>query len=416
MKLLLTLALGHLKGRPRQTVISISGVAVGIGFFIAMAAMMQGFQSFFISKVIDISPHIEMRDEFRNPDLQPVQKLYPEAYTPIIGLKPKDEKRGIRTYRKIIPALKRMPGLTLSKGLEGEGFLNYGSISYGVGISGIEPDDEKKISTLDEDMIEGSMDQLNVKQNGLLIGVGAAERLGVKMNDTLTIVSSEGVILRMKIVGIYSTGITNLDNRSIFVLLKKAQILMDRPNVVNRIKIKLDDVTLSQSLAEEIEGRFGYRTESWEETNENVLSLFKVQNIITYSTILAIMIVSSLGIFNIISTVVYEKMKDIAIMKSMGFQEKDLQRLFLIEGFVIGVVGSVFGWVLGYVLCQGLEQVPVEMKEGGFIRMEGLRLLYTPYHYIFSAVLAIFASVLAAYMPARKAAALQPVDIIRGAG
>lgn len=416
MKLLLTLAMGHLKGRPRQTLISISGVAVGIGFFIAMASMMQGFQSFFVSKIIDISPHIEMRDEFRRPSLQPVQQLYPKIYTPVIGLKPEDEKRGIRTYRKIIPELKRLPGLTLSKGLEGEGFLNYGSLSYGVGISGIEPDDEKKISTINRDMLEGSMDQLNVKQNGLLIGIGVAERLGLNMHDTLTVVSSEGVILRMKVVGIYSTGITNLDNRNVFVLLKKAQILMDRPNVINRIKIKLDNVTQSQELAKEIEAQFGYRTESWEETNENVLSLFKVQNIVTYSTILAIMIVSSLGIFNIISTVVYEKMRDIAIMKSMGFQEQDLQRLFLIEGFIIGVVGAAFGWGLGYLLCQGLEQVPVEMKEGGFVRMEGLRLLYTPYHYFFSAGLAICASVLAAYLPARKAASLQPVDIIRGAG
>ncbi|MDP3532017.1 MAG: ABC transporter permease [Alphaproteobacteria bacterium] len=415
MNVLLKLSFSHLMGRPRQTVVSIAGVAVGVGFFIAMAALMQGFQAYFVQKIIDITPHIMVKDEFRTPPLQPLQTLFPNAALDLKGLKPKDEKRGIRNHARIHQSLKKLKEASVTKGLEGEAFLNFGSKTMGVALSGIDPEAEKKVSTLDKDIFKGKLDNLLVKKNGIIIGIGVSEKLGLKMNDTVTVVSSEGVILRMKIVGIFSTGLTTQDNRTTYVQLKKAQILLRRQNVINNLRLRIENVDDAEIVARQIENQFGYRTESWQESNVNVLSIFKVQNLVTYSTIIAILIVSSLGIFNIISTIVFEKSRDIAILKSIGFFEEDIKKIFLVEGFLVGIIGSILGWGLGYSLCLALEQVPISVKDGAFIRIEGFYLLYTLWHYSIGAIVSITSAVLAAYLPARKAAYLKPVDIIRGA-
>ncbi|MDP1975398.1 MAG: ABC transporter permease, partial [Alphaproteobacteria bacterium] len=122
MNVLLKLSFSHLMGRPRQTIVSIAGVAVGVGFFIAMAALMQGFQAYFVQKIIDITPHIMVKDEFRTPPLQPLQTLFPNAALDLKGLKPKDEKRGIRNHARIHQSLKKLKEASVTKGLEGEAF------------------------------------------------------------------------------------------------------------------------------------------------------------------------------------------------------------------------------------------------------------------------------------------------------
>ena len=123
----------------------------------------------------------------------------------------------------------------------------------------------------------------------------------------------------MKITGLMRTGINSIDSGQAYALLKTAQVLQDRSNIVNQIRIRLADVTQAEPLARRIEAQVGYRTESWEETNRNVLSLFVIQNSIMYSVVGAILLVAAFGIYNIISTVVYEKTRDIAILKSLGF-------------------------------------------------------------------------------------------------
>jgi lipoprotein-releasing system permease protein len=415
MKLILSLAFSHLWGRRRQTITSLLGVAVGVGFFIALSGLMQGFQGLFIQKIIDVSPHIIIKDEFRKPPKQPVDTLYKDGALDLSGLKPKEEKRGIRNAERILAQLDDMAGINATASLQGQGFLTYGSKTISSTIVGIDPEQEKKVSTLEEDMSDGVLENLLLNSNGIILGIGLVEKLGTAMGKHITIVSSEGVILKMKVVGIYNTGITSLDNKTSYVLLKKSQILQDRINIINEIRMRIVDVSRTQELAESIEQRFGYRTEAWQETNNNVLNLFVIQNGVTYSTIIAILIVSCFGIFNIISTVVLEKSRDIAILKSIGFLEWDIQRIFIIEGLVIGIFGTLIGWALGYGLCVALEQVPISMKEGGFIRFEGFTILYSAKYYMYAAIFAILSSGFAAYLPSRKAASLKPVDIIRSA-
>lgn len=411
--LTLDIAFTHLRNRKRQTLVSVLGVAMGVGFFIAMAAMMQGFQHYFIAKVIDVWPHVVIKDEFRTAPLQPAQRLWPEGALNLRGLKPLEELRGIRDAKTKIAELNQREGLAAAPTLRGQVFLRYGAKDVSATLVGIEPAQERRVSRLESDLTAGRLDDLYSAANGIILGEGVATKVGAKLHDTLSVISPAGVILKMKVVGLFRTGITVIDNFEAYALLKKNQILQNRPNVINQVRIRLDDVDRAHAVAADIEARYGYRTESWEETYENILGIFVIQNAIMYSTVGAILIVAAFGIFNIISTVIHEKTRDIAILKSIGFEEGDIRRIFLLEGLAVGIVGTLLGWVLGYGLTQMLGAIRFNIE--GIISAQGFFLHYSLIHYLIAGGFAVASSVLAAYLPARKAARLNPVEIIRGA-
>ncbi len=407
------IALTHLRNRKRQTLVSVLGVAMGVGFFIAMAALMQGFHVYFISKVIDVWPHVTIKDEYRSAPPQPVQRLFGDGVVTLYGLKPREELRGIKDADTVLAELNRRTDLAAAPTLRGQVFLRYGSKDVSATLVGIEPPHERRVSHLENDLIAGSLNALHTAANGIILGDGVAKKIGAELNDTLSVISPAGVILKMKVVGIFRTGITPIDNFESYALLKKAQILQDRPNVINQIRIRLNDVNQARSIASSIEARLDYRTESWEETYENILGIFVIQNGIMYSTVGAILIVAAFGIFNIISTVIHEKTRDIGILKSIGFEERDIRRIFLIEGLLVGLIGTLLGWALGYGLTRLLGTIRFHIE--GFVTAQGFILYYSITHYLIAGGFAILSAAFAAWLPARKAAHLNPVDIIRGA-
>lgn len=413
--LFLDIALGHLRKRKRQTVVSILGVALGIGFFIGINALMRGFQQYFVSQIIDVAPHIVIKDEFRAASPQPALAAFPGGAVVVSGVKPKDEPRGIRNARAKLAQLEAIPGLAAAPTLQGQAILRYGTRDVPVSLYGIDPERERQVTNIEKDMVQGRLEDLRSTANALIIGSGVGERLGAEVGDTISVVSPHGVRLSMKITGIMRTGITSIDSGQAFALLKTAQVLQDRSNIVNQIRIRLADVTRAEPLARRIEGQVGYRTESWEETNRNVLSLFVIQNSIMYSVVGAILLVAAFGIYNIISTVVHEKTRDIAILKSLGFAQRDILAIFLAEGVIVGILGGIAGAFVG----MGLIELMAQVRFGTAGTMMGGRgtfiLARDTWPYLAGGVFAVVASAVAALIPARRAARLNPVDIVRGA-
>lgn len=413
--LLLAIAITHITGRRRQTAIAIAGVALGVAFFIAMAALMLGFQQFFIKKIVDVSPHIVMEDDYRTPPRQAVDLVFDQENTVIAiqGVKPKEEIRGIKDAQNIIGVLRKMPGMNVSPMLEGQIFFRYGSTDRSSVLKGINPKDERHITKLEEDMIAGDLDDLLTHSYGIILGSGLADDLNAHRGDTLTGISPAGIVKKMKVVGIFHTGITELDDSVSYSLLKDAQVLQNRPNVINAISFSLADPNQAEATAHRLESRFKYKTVSWKEANEGVLSVFVIQDIVRYATTSAILLVACFGIYNIISTLINEKARDIAILKSMGFTESDIQIMFILQGIVIGLIGMVLGWGLGYLMSRGLGAIDIHMD--AIISAEHLFIVYDLFHYIAGGLACMVAATIAAWLPARKAAMLDPVDIIRGA-
>jgi lipoprotein-releasing system permease protein len=339
---------------------------------------------------------------------------YADGAVAVRGIRPREAVRGIRAAGEKLAILEAMPGVAAAPILTGQLLLRYGGRDVAASVTGMEPARYARVSNLEKDMREGSLSDLLRTANGIVIGSGLAQRLGAGQGDSVVAVSPRGVTLTMRIVGIFHTGIATFDQGQAYTLLTTMQIAQDRPNVVNQIVIRLADVTQAEPLARVIEARFGDRTESWEEQAANILTVFVIQNAIMYSVTGAILLVAAFGIYNIISTVVFEKVRDIAILKSLGFTERDIQLLFLVQGLFAGVLGALIGFGLGALMIEGLAQVRFGIAtpggQDGFILDRDWRI------YAIAGVFAVAAAGLAAIIPARRAARLDPVQIVRGAG
>lgn len=413
MMLGVDIALTHLRGRLRQTAVSVLGVATGVGFFIAIAALMEGSQRDFIEKIIDATPHIVMKDEYRDPPRQPVERLFAGGAIDLKGVKPKEELRGLRGANRIVAELRQRPDIVVAPILRGQVVMRHGGKDVAASLIGIDPAAERHVSTVEADMRKGDFGLLRSSANGVILGSGLAERLGAAEGDTLSVSSSAGIAIRMKIVGVFHTGVVAVDQTEAVALLKKAQILLARPNVINQIRMKLADVDAARPVATAIEARYGYRTESWEEANESILEVLFIRNVIIYTVVSALLIVAAFGIFNIISTVTFEKSRDIAILKSLGFRPGEVRSIFVLEGLIVGLAGTVLGWAFGYGLSRILGSIKFEVQS--FTELTRLPLYEWPGFYAIAAAFAIGSAVLAAWIPANRAARLNPVDIIRGA-
>ncbi len=412
MRLILDIALTHILGRGRQTLVAVIGVAVGVGFSIAMAALMQGGQDDFVEQLIDTMPHVQVTDERRTPKRQPAEDAF--TAVEISGLRPPDDRRGIVNPTAATTWLREwLPG-RFSASLRTQGVIRYSGREAGASIIGVDPATEGAVSPIIGDFTEGSFAALVSGGNNIVMGDRMAERLGAGIGDTVFAVSSTGLSRAFKIVGLFHTGTTARDESEAYVLLKNAQIVSERANAINDIRIKLDDPYASPAVARRIEAELGDKAVAWQEANEGIMEAFVVRNVIMYTVVAAIMLVAGFGIFNIISTITHEKARDIAIMKSLGFSQGDMQRMFVIEGVAIGAAGSGFGWMLGFALTLALSSIRFELDAGGQEITE-LPIAWSTLHYTIASSFALGSAAVAGYLPARRAAGLNPVDIIRGA-
>lgn len=411
MRLLLGLAAAHIGGRTRQTVVAGLGVALGVGFSIAMAALMQGSQDDFIRQLVDTMPHVEISDETRSPAPQPAEAVYDAVA--FSNLRTIDDRRGIANPTAARAALEAwVPGVA-APALRTQGVARYAGREAGVSVNGIEPDAEARASSVAKDFVQGSFHELDAGGNNVVIGDGLAELLGAGLGSTIDLVSPTGLSRGFRVVGLFHTGTTARDEGEVYLSLKNAQILAERPNVINQIRLRLADPDVAPSVAAQAEAQLGYKAVSWQEANEAIMEALVIRNVIMYTVVAAILLVAGFGIFNIVSTITHEKARDIAILKSLGFAEADMRRLFLIEGLAIGAAGSVLGWIVGYGLCLALGSVRMDIPELG--DATHLPLAWSPWHYAIASALALGAAGVAGYLPARRAARLNPVDIIRGA-
>ncbi|WP_298984829.1 ABC transporter permease [uncultured Roseibium sp.] len=411
MILLFRIAATHVRNRMRQTVVSTLGVALGVGFSVAMAGLMEGSQRDFMSTLIEAIPHVEIQDEQRAPALQPASERFDAVA--FHGLRPKEDLRGIRNPTEALASLRDWVNGSMTQRLSGQAVLRYSGQDIGLTLTGVVPRDELDVSKIEDDMRQGSLKDLEVTSNGLVLGRKAAQRLGADVGDTVTLTSANGVAKRFKIVGLFHTGITASDEGFAYAPLKAVQILLEKPDIINSISIRLSDIGEANDVASRAERQLGYKAVSWEEANEGLMEAFFVRNVIMYTVVGAILVVAGFGIFNIVSTIVHEKAKDIAILKSLGFPETDIQQIFVLEGLVIGVLGAIAGSVLGFGLSSYLATVKFELTTD--VEVTRLPIYFSVLHYVIACLLALFSSAIAGLIPARKAARLNPVDIIRGA-
>jgi lipoprotein-releasing system permease protein len=414
LMVLIGIAVAHLRVRVRQTVVASLGVTVGVGLFLAASGLMVGSQQDFIRTLVETAPHIIVRDEGRTATRQAVETVYPGAAVSVSGVRPQDEVRGLRNWPAMLDDVRAIPGAVASPNLVGAASLRFAGRSEAVAVNGIDPRIEGRLTQIEATLSGGSLADLEQRPDGIIISRPLANRLGAHQGDTLVVTSAAGVLQRMRILALINPDALSgfyAGDSAAYMLLRTSQVLFARPNVVNQIHIKLADAGQAEGVAHRLEGVWGYTWQSWQERSKDLIGLIGARTIVTYAVISAILLVASFGIYTSVSTSVTDKRRDIAILRAMGFTEADVQQVFLFEGVAVALFGAVSGFALGTALLQALASAPISLNG-------------VPYHlplargldqYAIAGGVALLAAMIASWIPARKAAQVDPVDILRGA-
>jgi lipoprotein-releasing system permease protein len=217
----------------------------------------------------------------------------------------------------------------------------------------------------------------------------------------------------MRVVGIHKSGLVEVDKSRAFVNIRNAQILLGVDgSYITDLNIKLKDIEQAEEMSKTFEQKFKLKAQDWKTANANVFGVFKIQNMVTVLVIASILIVSGFGIFNILMMIIYEKMQDIAILKAIGYKDKDIRSIFLTESLVIGFLGGILGLTFGYALQKIVGSIPLKIK--GFVALDHLQFNSSPAFYLFAFFFGLVVTAVAGYLPARKASKVDPIEIIRG--
>jgi lipoprotein-releasing system permease protein len=410
VNLALDIAWTHVRTRVRQTGFAVAGVATGVGFSIMMASLMQGSQNDFTRRLVNTLPNITVSDERRAPPPQPAEQLY--AAAEIHGLTPEARRPGIKNPLATMAALEAwLPG-RIAPSVKVQAIIRYANKDIATSITGIDPHREALVSDLPKQMRGATLLALYRATNAIVIGDRLAEKIGARIGANITVQTSVGARLSAQVVGFFHSGVRQIDESTAYTLTKTGQILARQTGLINELRVRLADPLASREVAARVESDTGYKSVSWQEANEDLISTFIIRNIIMYTVVGAILLVASFGTYNIISTITHEKTRDIAIMKSLGLPEFTVRSIFVVEALMIGIAGALVGFAFGYVLCLGLGEIRISNP---FIDSDRLPLVYAPLHYLLAGAVALVSSVTAGYQPARKAARQHPVEIIRGA-
>lgn len=410
------IAVTHLRGKKRQTMVAMLGVTFGIAVFIFQAGLITGFQTIFIEKTINNTANIHMYVEADKNRLSILEQQHPDAHTwyAIEGQKPREKNLKIKNVSNIIADLDKRPEVQgVSPFLGGQAIFRSGTTQKAGRFAGIDVRKEDLLFNMKQYMKYGDLLHLETSPNGIILGSGLAEDLGVKLNDVLSVISQNGVSIDLKVIGIHESGLVEVDRSRGFVRIVTAQKLLNvEGNYITDLNIKLKDIDKAETLAVEFAKKYNITAQDWKQANASIFSVFKVQNMVTYLVIFSIMIVSGFGIFNIQMMIIYEKLGDIAILKAIGYRDKDILRIFQIESLTIGFLGGLLGLLLGYLITTIVGHIPLNVK--GFVAIKYLTFNREPIFFIMAFTFGLIATAVAGYLPARKAARIDPVDIIRG--
>ena len=391
--------------------VAIAGVITGVGFSIMMAAMMEGSQNDFIKTLVDALPHISVTDELREPTRQPANIVYRAAE--FHGLTPKARRPGIKNPMATIASLQAwIPG-ALTPSVQSKAVLRYARRNLTISIVGIDPRTEAGVSNLSTHMRQGTLSSLYRASNAILLGDRLANKIGARVNSNVTLTSAEGAVMTARVVGTFHSGFRITDETTGYVLLRTAQILEMQTGIVNEIRVRTSDPMNARLISERIGEQTGYKSISWQEAQEDLLSTITLRNVLMY-TIVGAILPSGCELWYLQHYFHHYAREDTRHCnpESLGFNNKTVLSIFIIEAGLVGLVDALLGWAFGYFLTWGVALLEFKTPFSDYTH---LPVLYSIKHYLLATGVALASSLIAGYFPARTAARLHPVDIIRGA-
>lgn len=403
----LFVAIRYLRAKRKQavisviTAISILGVAAGVMALIIALAVNNGFRDTLQRDLLGATAHVSILE--------------------------KEPSYGITDWRKLVGKLEKLPHVTsVEPTLYAPVFLSGPLQSQGAIIKGIRPEVGRQPIAVLNHLKEGSLKGLRNTGGlpGIILGCHLAQQTGMMMNSVVTVISPQGELtpfgprpsyFRFRVVGIFESGFYELDAQWAFASLKSTQRVLAVHDVVNSIELRLDNINLAPEVAAAAEKIIGPKlaATTWMEQNHQLLSALKMERVVTVITIGLIELVAALNILITLIMMVMEKHRDIAILGSMGARREQIRNIFMLQGVIIGVIGSVIGLVAGYgfsFLANYYHWIPLaeDVYSLSFVPFEPrwIDALWVP-------AAAILVSFLATLYPARSATRITPAEALR---
>jgi lipoprotein-releasing system permease protein len=417
LRFVFSIAVRHLGGKRRQTLLVIAGVTIGSMVMILTLALGEGIVQDIKDKIIETSPYIVITGERVEPKETQLYRVPADssiAYSMLSRVKP-NEKKQIKPYPEtmaILASIKAVNGA--APFVFTHGVLRYHSVTKQGVIKGIVPSLETSIGDLGSKVVTGSLNELTFTKDGILLGGGLAKKLRAVYHNSIDITGESGKVFQVRVAGTFVSGFGAIDDNTAYINLALAQQLNNVPeNAVSGIGIHTTSLDVVNETSALLRTVTGYKTETWEETNENVIALFKRNNSITVFLVLFVFVVSGFGIANVLITIVLQKQHDIAVLKSIGVSRMSIESIFLIEGIILGVIGAVVGGLSGHLITNLISSLPISYGENAVVRNDHIVTVQRTYFYVLTTVFSIVISAVSSLGPARRAARLNPVEILR---
>ena len=396
----------YIVSNKKLTAVAVLGVVLGMSIYIFMNSMMVGFDKSSNASIFKTTSHIRVYkdDEISKP------LTLGQSVTPII-INPKvvPVNNTIINPNLVIETILKQPEVTVvTPQVNSNVFYNNGKSQISGIAVGIKPDEANLMYDIKSFMVEGNFELLKSNPNGIVIGSGIAAKMNLAVNDNLSLTSSKGVNRTFKVIGIFKTNNSNTDKTKSYINISASQqLLKEGTSYITDINVNITDPENAEAVAQKIEVLCGYKAEGWKQANETLMAANKMRKMIITFVSLTILLVAGFGIYNILNMTVSQKINDIAILKAMGFKGKDVVRIFVTQAVSIGVMGVIGGVILATVLITLLKHVYVGGDIGYF------PIDYETKKFVQGIVIGLIITFFAGYIPAKKAANVDPVDILR---
>lgn len=402
--------------RWRQTLIAAIGVTFSITMFVGLLSFMSGLNDMLDGLILNRTAHIRLHKEIKPTKLQPIDisNEFKNYHNFIRSVRPKNERLELYDAAGIMNALKndkRVLGVVPK--VTAQVFYNVGVLDINGSIDGIDAAEESRLFQFKDFVIDGNYLDLKNTPNSIILGKGVADKMLVQLGDVIKVTTSKGEQKSLKVIGIFQSGIRDIDNLQSYCSLNTTQQLLGESSTyITDIQIKLVDVSLAPQIAKEYENIFQVDALDIQTANAQFETGSFIRTLISYSVGITLLIVAGFGIYNILNMMIYEKMDSIAILKATGFSGKDVNTIFILIASTIGIVGGVFGLAFGLGLSYIIDHIPFNTASLPAIKTYPIN--YNPKIYLIGLSFSIVTTYFAGYFPARKASKIDPVIIIRG--
>jgi lipoprotein-releasing system permease protein len=405
------IALRFLTAKKRAMLMSLSCIVLGVGLFIVTQAATSGFQEFFIKTILGTNGAIMIQDKIQ----ATLRTIAAGKYGSTIEINPKGGQKyieGIEYPTLLADAVKNFKNVSgVSQVLRGtvtirSSFRDQTGQAYGINL-----EDHLRVSDLGAQIVEGSLNDFRVQQGGALIGRVIADKLQLDPGDNFEI-ENIGEIHHYKVSAIYQTGVNDIDSVRIYLKMDEARALFKKPTGATYLQVSLFDRNRAQEDAAEMSNALQHNAAAWQDREKSWLGVFKAFRVATGITVSVFTLIAGLAMFNTLAMIVLEKTKEIAILRSMGYSRQDISRIFIWQAAIVLAIGTLLGCAIGAAITYGVSQYPMPIT--GIFTSHKFLVQWSKWHYFQAITAAVVVVMLASLIPSRRAARLEPGDIIRG--